>query len=256
MELFDSHVHLDDGAFDEDREAVVARARAAGVVGMITVGTGVASSRGAVTLAERYPEVFAAVAIHPHDAQDATDQAMVELHALAGHPKVVAIGETGLDFVRESAPREVQRDAFRRHIRLSTVLRLPLIIHCREAYPQVLDILEEDFSGEVVMHAFSGTPEVARRCVDRGYAISVAGPVTYRNAGTLSTVAREAPLSHLLVETDAPVLTPEPFRGRRNEPSYLSHTVDRVAVLRDVAPEAVASATAENARRLFRVHST
>lgn len=256
MELFDSHVHLDDGAFDEDREAVVARARAAGVVGMITVGTGVASSRGAVALADRYPEVFAAVAIHPHDAQDATDQAMAELHALAGHPKVVAIGETGLDFVRERAPREMQRDAFRRHIRLSTALRLPLIIHCREAYPQVLDILEEDFSGEVVMHAFSGTPEVARLCVDRGYAISVAGPVTYRNAGTLSTVAREAPLSYLLVETDAPVLTPEPFRGRRNEPSYLSHTVDRVAVLRDVAPEAVASATAANARRLFRVHST
>lgn len=236
MELFDSHLHLDDDVFAADRDAVIDRARATGIVGMVTVGTSVASSRAAIRLAERYPEVFVAIAVHPHDAQDATEPAMAELQMLAGHPKVVAVGETGLDFVREDSPRDLQREAFRCHIRLSVDLGLPLIIHCREAYAEVLDTLPQAKVRDVIVHAFSGSGEVACECIARGYAISLAGPVTYRNARKMAQVAHEVPLELLLVETDAPVLTPEPFRGRRNEPAYLEYTVAGIAGLKARSP--------------------
>ncbi|TMJ05352.1 MAG: TatD family deoxyribonuclease [Bacillati bacterium ANGP1] len=253
MELFDSHVHLDDEAFAADLDAVIDRARQAGVIGMVTVGSDVASSRAAVALAERFPMVYAAVAIHPHEAGDATPEAMRELQELAAHPKVAAVGETGLDFAKHDASREAQRRAFVEHIGLSRELGFPLIIHCREAFAEVLEILERQQATRVIMHAFSGSVEIAARCVARGYYVSLAGPVTFRNARTVAQVAQEIPLEMLLVETDAPVLTPEPFRGRRNEPAHLRHIVQRIAELRGREPEEIAAATAANARRVYAV---
>ncbi len=251
--MFDSHLHLDDDVFAGDLVAVLTRAATAGVVGMITVGTGVASSRAAVALAERFPMVYAAVAIHPHEAGEATPEAMEELRKLASHPKVVAVGETGLDFAKNDAPHEAQRRAFAEHMTLSRDLHLPLVIHCRAAYPEVLELLEREQAGPVLMHAFSGSPDIARTCVGRGYCISLAGPVTFRNARTAAQVAQEVPLELLLVETDAPVLTPEPYRGQRNEPAYLQYIVQRIAELRSRHAEEIAAATAANARRVYSV---
>lgn len=220
---------------------------------MVTVGTDVASSRAAIALAERFSGVYAAVAIHPHEAGTVTPEAMAALRTLTAHPKVVALGETGLDYAKDYAPRDVQRHALIEHIRLSRDLDLPLVVHCREAYPDVLDILDREHAGRVTMHAFSGSVEVAHTCVTRGYFISLAGPVTFATARTTAQVAQEIPLESLLVETDAPVLTPEPFRGRRNEPAYLGYIVRRIAELRGRAPEEMAAVTAANARRAYGV---
>lgn len=253
MELFDSHLHLDDEAFRDDLDAVMARAAQAGVVAMVTVGTDVAGSRAAIALTERFPGVYAAVAVHPHEAATVTPEAMADLRALAAHQSVVAVGETGLDYAKDYAPREIQRRAFLEHIRLSRELDLPLIIHCRDAYPDVLDILDRERVGRVIMHAFSGPVEVARACAARGYFISLAGPVTFASARATAQVAQELPLERLLVETDAPVLTPEPFRGRRNEPAYLEQIVRRIADLRGCPPEEMAAVTAANARRVYGV---
>lgn len=253
MELFDSHLHLDDQAFDPDREQIVVRARQAGVAGMVTVGTGLESCRAAVALAERHPEVFAAVAIHPHDAGEATEEAITALRVLAAHPKVVAIGETGLDLVRQISPPDAQRRAFRAHLSLARACGLPVIIHCREAYPEVLSILDDERTHRVIMHAFSGSVELAQQCADRGYGVSLAGPVTYKNAHTPREVARAVPIDRLLIETDAPVLTPVPHRGRRNEPAYLSFIAAQIAEIRGEPVEEVAAATTANARRIYGV---
>ncbi|HEU5298268.1 MAG TPA: TatD family hydrolase [bacterium] len=252
MELFDSHLHLDDAAFDLDREAVLERARAAGVVGMVTAGTDLASSARALALAAQAEEIYAAVAIHPHEAHRVTASDVDALRRMAEDPRVVAVGETGLDLVR-GAPREAQEDAFRAHVRLARERGLPVVIHCREAYPRVLEILEEEGAGTVIMHAFSGSVDTAAACTRRRYFISLAGPVTFRNAGTVLDVARAIPLELLLLETDAPVLSPEPLRGRRNEPSHLPHIARRVAALRGMAADEVAAAATGNARRAFRV---
>lgn len=252
MGLFDSHVHLDDAAFDRDRDDVLARARAAGVDRMITVGTDLASSRAAVALADRHTGVFAAVAIHPHAAATVTPATYAELRALAAHRKVVAIGETGLDFGGRSAPVEAQRDAFRAHLTLARERRLPVLIHCRDAHRDALEMLA-DAGTAIVMHAFSGSVEIARECAARGYFISLAGPITFRHADRPVTVAQEVPEALLLVETDAPVLAPHPYRGRRNEPAYLRYIVERLAEIRAVPVEALIATSAANAARVFGV---
>ena len=256
MELFDSHLHLDDPAFDPDRGAVLDRARAAGVVAMVTVGTDLESCARVLSLTGQHEGVFASVALHPHEAARASEPAMDAIRRMAAHPRVVAIGETGLDLVRAASPRETQVTVFRAHIRLARERDLPVVIHCREAYPQVLEILEEEGAERVVMHAFSGSVETAGRCTDRGYAISLGGPVTFTKARAALDVAREAPLDLLLLETDSPVLTPEPHRGRRNEPSYLPYIAARIAAVRSMSVDALASATTANARRVFRVDQT
>lgn len=258
MGLFDSHVHLDDAAFDPDRGDVLARARAAGIDRMVTVGTDLPSSRAAVALAEQHPGVYAAVAVHPHAAASATPETYAALRSLAAHPKVVAIGETGLDFGGRSAPVETQRAAFQAHLVLAADRRLPVIIHCRDAYADVLTALDRTGPLErgtgVVMHAFSGSVEMARECASRGYFISLAGPVTFRNAERPVTAAREVPLPLLLVETDAPVLAPQPYRGRRNEPAYLRSIVEKVAQIRGVPVEDIIERSAANAVRVFAIH--
>ncbi len=251
--MFDSHVHLDDEAFSADRDAVVQRARDAGVRGCVTVGTDVDSSRAAVALAARYGDVYAAVGVHPHEAAAAGPDALAQLRALLSHPRVVAVGETGLDYVRERASRDVQREAFVAHVRLSREAGVPVIAHCRGAFADLLDLLAREGPPGVVLHAFSGSVDVAAEAVRRGYRISLAGPVTYPTARTPVEVARAVPLEMLLVETDAPVLAPQPWRGRRNEPAYLGAIVRRIADIRGADPQQVAQVTADNARRLFGV---
>jgi TatD DNase family protein len=251
---FDAHLHLDDAAFDPDREAVIARARAAGVMEMVTAGTDLASSARALAIAASDEGIYAAVAIHPHEAHAVTPADLEALRRLASDDRVVAVGETGLDHVR-GAPLEAQVEAFRAQIRLARERGLPLVVHCREAYPLILEILEEEDAGTVILHAFSGSVETASACARRGYFISLAGPVTFRNAGAAPDVARAVPLHLLLLETDAPALSPEPHRGRRNEPAYLPHIARRVAALRGMPETEIAAACTGNARRAFGVRA-
>jgi TatD DNase family protein len=251
LELFDTHVHLDDETFTPDLQGVFERAHAAGVRGFVTIGTSVASSRRALALADQYADVYAAVAIHPHEAAHATVEAIGELEALARHPRVVAVGETGLDYFRDFAPKAAQADAFRAHLRLARRLDLPVVVHNRDAHEDVLHILEEEASSRVIMHCFTGSLEIARRCVDRGYYIALGGPVTYRNARRALDIAAYVPPDRLLLETDAPYLPPEPHRGRRNEPSYLPLIAEAAAQARGVAAGTVAEVTTMNAREAF-----
>lgn len=251
LELFDTHLHLDDDAFAADGDAVLVRARAAGVLGFITVGSSLESSRRAIAFAEQHDDVYAAVAIHPHNADEATPEALSELAALARHPRVVAIGETGLDFYRDFAPRDAQAQAFRAHLALARELDLPVVVHNRDAHAEVLRVLAEASPKRVIMHCFSGSLDVARTCLDRGYHLGLGGPVTYRNARRAIDVARFVPPDRLLLETDAPYLPPEPHRGRRNEPSYLPLIAWAIAHARGVSAGTVAEITAANARAAF-----
>jgi TatD DNase family protein len=251
LELFETHVHLDDEAFAADRPAVIDRARAAGVRGFVTIGTSLASSRRAIALAEEHRDVYAAVAIHPHDATEATADALGELTTLARHARVVAIGETGLDYYRNFAPREAQQQAFRAHLRLAKTLGLPVVVHNRDAHDDVLRLLAEEAPGRVIMHCFTGSPETARICLDRGYYLGMGGPLTYRNARRALEVAAFVPPDRLLLETDAPYLPPEPHRGKRNEPAYLPLVAWAAAHARGVAAGTVAEITTLNAMEAF-----
>lgn len=255
LELFDTHAHLDVREFDADRDAVLARARAAGVRRILTVGTDPESSRAAIALAGREPDVWATVGIHPHDAGAADEAALAEVERLAREPRVVAIGEIGLDFFRNLSPREAQERVFRRLLSLARQVRKPVVVHCRDAHAATLAVLAEERASEVsgIMHCFSGDIDVARRCLDLGLLISLAGPVTYPNPRALPDVARFVPGDRLVVETDCPFLPPQGYRGKRNEPAYVALTAARVAELRGEPLEALARRMSENARRLLGV---
>jgi len=250
MELTDTHAHLDFPQFDGDREEVIERALAAGVRRIINVGADLASSRRAVALAEAHPPIYAAVGVHPHDAKTLTDEALAELLGLARHPKVVAIGEIGLDFYRDLSPREAQRQAFERQLALARELGLPVIVHDRNAHAEVMDVLRRrGLRG--VLHCFSGDPEMARQAIEMGFYISVAGPATFKNAKRLPEIVRQLPLERLLIETDCPYLAPHPHRGRRNEPAYVRLVAEAVADIKGLPLEEVARVTTANARALF-----
>jgi len=247
--LVDTHAHLHDPAFAEDRAAVLARARAAGVARLLAVGTDPETSRAAIALAAAHDDVYAAVGIHPHDAAGADDGALEAIGALARAPKVVAVGEIGLDYFRNLSPPEAQRRAFRAQLALARAAGKPVLLHCREAHADLLVALEaEGGAGRGgVMHCFSGDPDVARRCLDLGLLISIAGPVTYPNARRLHEVVRAVGLDRLVVETDCPYLPPQPWRGQRNEPAYLPVTAARVAELCGVEVGVAAARTTANA---------
>ncbi|HEU5320766.1 MAG TPA: TatD family hydrolase, partial [Methylomirabilota bacterium] len=223
LELFDTHAHLHFPEFAGDLDAVLARARAAGVRRMLTVGTSVETSRAAVALAAREPDVWASVGIHPHDAAGADAESLAEIERLAGAPRVVAVGEIGLDFFRDLSPRAVQADVFRRLLDLARRAGKPVLVHCREAHAETLAALAGARVGEVggIMHCFSGDVDVARRCLELGMLVSLAGPVTYPKARALPDVARFVPGDRLVIETDCPYLPPQGHRGQRNEPAYL-----------------------------------
>ena len=257
--LVDSHAHIDMRRYDKDRDQVLERARWAGVAAVVSVGCDLASSRAAIGLAERYTEVFAALGFHPHNAAKMSDGDLERLAELAQHSKVVAIGETGLDFYRNLSPREEQIEAFKRQLELAQRLKLPVIIHCRNAHEQVLSILEEWAGCSEpasqplgVLHCFSGDIGLAQKYIEMGFLLSIAGPITYSSSHALE-IALNMPLERLLIETDCPFLTPHPYRGKRNEPSYLSFVVEKIGEIRGMPIESVAEHTTENAIQLFRL---
>jgi TatD DNase family protein len=251
--LIDSHAHIDMSEFNNDLDEVIKRADEQGVKAIIDVGIDEASSKAAVALAEKYEQVYAAVGIHPHDAESATETTFKVLESLAYHPKVVAIGEMGLDYYRNLSPRLVQQKVFRQQIELAKKFRKPIIVHDRDAHADTMKILKEQRAVEVggVLHCFSGSWEMAKECLKMGFYISFAGPVTFSNARKLHEVAKKVPLDRILVETDCPFLTPVPFRGKRNEPSYVVKTAEKIAQLKGISFEELAKHTTENAMRLF-----
>jgi TatD DNase family protein len=247
--VIDSHTHLD-SCRPPDSELVEAAVQA-GVTRMVTVGTNGASCRAALAAAEAFPQVYAAIGRHPNEATGFDDADLAELRALAAHPRCVAIGETGLDFYRDGSPRADQERAFAAQIALARETGKPLVIHSRAAEQQTLAQLQAEAEGvSVVMHCFSMPTQLAR-CLERGYAISFAGNVTYPSAGELAAAAGEVPLDVLLAETDAPYLTPQAVRGRRNQPAFVTHTLAFLAQLRGVAEAELGEAIAANAARTF-----
>lgn len=262
MILVDSHCHIDGEQFDNDRDDVVQRASEAGVKAMLNVGTGDPHSgeiRRAVEVAEKYPNVFASVGVHPHDAKLYNGEAEDSLVELTRSPKVVAWGEIGLDFYYDHSPREIQVEVFRRQIRKAAELNLPIIVHSRDADDETVDILSDECSGPRfaggVMHCFGGTPEMAEALLQVGFFISFAGNVTFKKADNLRDSARVVPLERMLIETDCPFLTPVPLRGKRNEPGFVTHTAAFLADLLGIETEELAAATTANFLRLFRLES-
>jgi TatD DNase family protein len=252
--FIDSHAHLEIEEFDGDREIVLKSALEAGLTHIVTVGTDLQSSGKAIDLAEKNPFVFAAVGFHPHNAKDADSASMNALALLAKNTRVVAWGEIGLDLFWRHSPPQTQLDVFEQQMDRANHLGLPVIVHSREANDEVLRVLKKrKGSGKGVIHCFSGNYDMAMAFIDMGYLISIPGTVTYKNASVTQDVARKAPLERLLVETDAPFLAPIPFRGKRNEPAYVVHTVSKIAELRDIDFQAVARATSENAKRIFHI---
>jgi TatD DNase family protein len=255
LALVDSHCHIDMPQFGADRDEVVARARAAGLVEMLVVG-GVDEGAGhqrALEVAERYG-LPATAGVHPHEARIADEAVYDELRGLAREGRVVAIGEIGLDFHYDHSPRDAQREAFRRQVRLAREVGLPIVVHTREADGETADILEQEGAREAggVVHCFTGGLELARRAMDLGLLISFSGIVAFPRAEVIQQVAREVPDDRLLVETDAPFLAPPPHRGRRNEPAYVVEVARKVAALRGTTPEAIGDLALRNYARLFR----
>jgi len=256
--LIDSHAHLDFSQFDRDRAQVLERAWAAGLVSIVNAGADLPSSRAGVELAQKQPRVYASVGVHPHDAKDLTAEALAELELLARAPKVVAIGEIGLDFYRDLSPRVAQRKAFESQLALASRLGKPVIIHDRDAHGEVMAILRDWVKTlarpeKGVLHCFSGDLEMAQQAVEMGFLISIAGPVTYQNSRKLPEIAAALPLNKILVETDCPYLAPHPHRGKRNEPAYVALVADTVARARGISAKDVGRATTANAVRLFRL---
>jgi TatD DNase family protein len=248
--MIDSHAHLSAKAYRKDLEAVLARAKAAGVGSILTVGYDMASSEVGVRLAEKHPDVYAAVGIHPHDATTLNLDALGRLEELAAAPKVVAIGEIGLDFYRDLSPRRIQEDAFRLQIGLAKDLELPIIVHDRDAHQRTMQVLKEEGVSRGVLHCFSGDVNLARQGIEIGLYISFAGPITF-NGKKAAEILEHVPEDRILVETDCPYLTPVPYRGKRNEPAYVRFVLERVAAILGRPVEEVDRLTEQNTRTLF-----
>jgi TatD DNase family protein len=249
--LVDSHCHLDFPDFATEREAVVARARAAGVGTMLTIGTRLDQFAGVRAIAESDEAIWCSVGAHPHEAADHGALLPDQLMALAAHRKVVGFGETGLDFHYDLSPRDIQEHVFRTHIAAARATGLPLIIHARNADSEIARILEEERPPPGVMHCFSSGRGLAEAALALGFYISISGIVTFKNADDLRAIVRDVPLDRLLVETDSPYLAPVPYRGKRNEPAFVAATAAAVAALKGIEPEHLAAATTTNFFRLF-----
>jgi TatD DNase family protein len=261
MDLIDSHAHVDVSDFDADREAMLDRARAAGVGTLLAIGNGpeVEKLGAAVPYAEMHDWIYAAAGIHPHEARHASDAHYAELERLARNPRVIAWGEIGLDFHYDHSPRDLQESVFRHQLGQARAAKKPIIIHCREAWTDCLNILETDWRSSGlggIFHCFTGTLEEARLGVEMGFLISFAGNVTYPKAQNLRDVAREIALDRLLVETDSPFLAPQPYRGRRNEPAHVAEVARTIGNVRDLPPNQVAEMTSANFRRFFGIRQS
>lgn len=262
VQLTDTHSHLDFEAFDDDRDEVVSRAKEAGLVRVLNPGIDMASSTAAVNLAETYEFLYAAVGVHPNSAMSWDQKSYVTIRALSSNPNVVAVGEIGLDYYRDRASRELQREIFCKQLSLASEMSLPVVIYNREASDDILDILAEWQSNLVesgsrisdrpgVLHSFSGDPAHAIRAIEHRFLIGITGPVTFKQAVDLQNLVVELPLNSLLIETDAPFLAPHPHRGRRNEPANVRWVAEKIAALKGLDVDIVGHKTTENAARLF-----
>ena len=251
--LFDSHTHLNADWIMKDLEAVCKRIEESEIEYVMNVAFDLESSYTAIKQAERFDWCYASVGCHPHDAKGMDDATLLLMKGLTKKPKVKAVGEIGLDFHYDHSPRDVQRHWFRKQIQMAREVNLPIIIHDREAHEETMNILKEEgaFEGKVLMHCYSGSTEMAKQYVKLGAMLSIPGTITYKNAKKQVEVVKSIPLENLLIETDAPYLTPEPFRGKRNEPSYLKYTAEKIAEILEMNFGELAKATNENARRFF-----
>ena len=251
--LIDTHVHLNADHYDADLDEVMDRAREAGVEKMVVVGFDRKTIERTMQLIDDHEDVYGVIGWHPVDAVDCTDADLEWIEELSKHEKIVGIGETGLDYHWDKSPKDVQKDIFRRQIALAKRVNLPIIIHNRESTEDCVEILKEEGAHEAggIMHAFSADEKTADEVLDMNFYISLGGPVTFKNAQLPKDIAEHVPLDRLLVETDAPFLTPHPYRGKRNEPAYVKLVAEKIAELRGISYEALAEATTENAERLF-----
>jgi TatD DNase family protein len=256
MQLIDSHAHIDFPQFDADRDAMLDRARAAGVTALLAIGSGSGPEKldAAIPYAEQHDWIYASIGTHPHEAKDFTPNHLDQLSKLATHPKVLAWGEIGLDYFYDHSPRETQAKVFRDQLARAYQAKLPIIIHCRDAWPDTLAILDEVWRPTGlggILHCFTSTLEDAQHGVDMGFLISFAGNSTYPKAANIRDVAKALPLEKILIETDSPFLAPQGFRGKRNEPAYVAEVAKAIATVRNLTVEEVAAATAANFRRFF-----
>lgn len=253
--LVDSHAHLELPEFRKDLEEVIQRAKDSGVEYIFTVGTERKDWSRTLEIAHRYPSVYAILGVHPHNAKEIDSQTYPLLKNLCRDEKVKALGEIGLDFFRNLSPREVQLKGFREQIGLAKELGLPIVVHDREAHQETLEILKTEKAEACggVIHCFSGDYEMAKECIDRGFYISIPGSITFKNAERFREIVRKLPLDCLLIETDSPFLSPEPFRGKRNEPSFIPYTARKIAEVKRISFEKVAQTTTENALKVYRI---
>lgn len=253
--LFDSHAHLDSYKFEEDRDEVIDRIKSSDIDLIMNPGADFQSSVDAVALSETYDFIYAAVGIHPHEADSMDDSMLMLLKSMAKKDKVKAIGEIGLDYFYDNSPRDIQKHCFKKQLEMAKELNMPVIIHDRDANQDVFDILCEvdSFKTGVLLHCYSGSAELATRYVKLGAYISIAGPVTYKNARKTVETVKVVPLDRLLIETDSPYLTPVPFRGKRNEPIHVRHVCEKIAEIKGLTFEEVAIATKENAIKYFKI---
>jgi TatD DNase family protein len=256
MELIDSHAHIDFPQFDEDRDAMLERARAAGVSTLLAIGSGPGPEKldAAIPFTEQHDWIYASVGTHPHEAKDLTPEHLEQLEKLAKHPRVIAYGEIGLDYFYDHSPRDVQQRVFREQMELAKQAKLPIIIHCRDAWVDCMDLLDRVWRASGlggILHCFTSTLEDARRGLEMGFLISFAGNSTYPKAQNLRDIAKVLPLENLLIETDSPFLAPQAYRGKRNEPAYVGEVAKVIATVRNLAADEVAAATTGNFRRFF-----
>ena len=251
--LFDTHAHMNDPAFDEDRDAVLCGLKDRGIELMMNVGCCLESSGDCIAMAERYPFVYASVGSHPDSADEVNEQVLDAYREMAKHPKVLAIGEIGLDYYYETIPRETQQQAFRLQMELAREVDLPVIVHERNAHDDGMRIVKEFKGVTGVFHCYSGSAEMARQLVDMGWYIGFTGVLTFKNARKAVETAERIPLDRIVLETDCPFMAPEPFRGKRNDPGYLYRMAEKLAELRGISVEEVHAATTENAKRLYRL---
>lgn len=251
--FFDTHTHLDDKKFDSDRSELIASLKDEGVSLLVNIGADIKSSKRSIELAEQYDFIYASVGVHPCDTGNMTEQDICLLEKMAQHEKVVAIGEIGLDYYWNDPEPEIQKEWFRKQLILAKKLNMPYIIHDRDAHGDTLEIIKEVGYTNGVMHCFSGSSEMAKEVVKMGMYVSIAGTVTFKNAPKVRAVAEIVPQDRLLIETDSPYLTPEPFRGKRNNSAYVKYTADAIAKIRSVSLDEIAKITLENGKRFYNI---
>ena len=251
--LVDSHAHLDGRQFTEDLHETIERATVNGISHILTIGCDLESSENSIIVAEKYENIFAAVGVHPHDATEINADTLAKLRSMLAHPKVVALGEIGLDFYRDRSPRDIQRNAFRQQIRLAKEVGKPIIVHDRDAHDEVIQILKEENAAEVggVLHCFSGDLKMAKQCLQLGFYLSFTGTITYPKNEAIREIIKEIPIDRMLIETDCPYLSPQKFRGKRNEPAYVRYTAEKMAEIKGLTIEDVARVTSRNCHDLF-----